>query len=54
LEVGATWAGDIPATPYRVLWEERELVSVANLTRADAEEFFPVAREAGVRTHTKS
>jgi propanol-preferring alcohol dehydrogenase len=44
---------DIPAMPYRLLWEERELVSVANLTRKDAGEFFPVAREAGVRTHTK-
>lgn len=30
---------DIPAFPYRLLWEERELVSVANLTRADATEF---------------
>jgi propanol-preferring alcohol dehydrogenase len=44
---------DIPAMPYRLLWEERELASVANLTRKDAEEFFPVAREAGVRTHTR-
>jgi propanol-preferring alcohol dehydrogenase len=44
---------DIPAMPYRLLWGERELVSVANLTRKDAEEFFPVAREAGVRTHTR-
>jgi propanol-preferring alcohol dehydrogenase len=43
---------DIPAMPYRLLWGERELVSVANLTRKDAEEFFPVARDAGVRTHT--
>lgn len=39
--------------PYRLLWEERELVSVANLTRRDAEEFFPIARDARVRTHTK-
>ena len=43
---------DIPAMPYSILWEERELVSVANLTRKDAEEFFPVARAARVRTHT--
>ena len=43
---------DIPAMPYSVLWEERELVSVANLTRKDAEEFFPVAGTAGVRIHT--
>ena len=43
---------DIPAMPYALLWEERELVSVANLTRLDAEEFFPVARQAQVRTRT--
>ena len=30
---------DIPAFPYRLLWEERSIVSVANLTRADGEEF---------------
>jgi len=40
--------------PYRLLWEEREIVSVANLTRRDAEEFFPIANKAGVRTHTTS
>ncbi|AXA43030.1 hypothetical protein DLJ82_5469 (plasmid) [Rhizobium leguminosarum] len=28
------------------------MVSVANLTRKDAEAFFPIARQAGVRTHT--
>lgn len=49
---GGIHMSDIPAMPYRLLWEERELVSVANLTRKDAEEFFPVARSAGVRTHT--
>lgn len=43
---------DIPSMPYAVLWGERELVSVANLTREDATEFFPIARLAGVRTHT--
>ncbi|RWH71676.1 zinc-dependent alcohol dehydrogenase family protein [Mesorhizobium sp.] len=50
---GGIHMSDIPAMPYRLLWEERELVSVANLTRHDAEEFFPVARSAQVRTHTK-
>ncbi|TGQ31435.1 alcohol dehydrogenase [Mesorhizobium sp. M00.F.Ca.ET.216.01.1.1] len=44
---------DIPATPYRLLWECAELVSVANLTRRDAEEFFPIVKSAQVRTHTK-
>ncbi|TIR43364.1 MAG: zinc-binding alcohol dehydrogenase family protein [Mesorhizobium sp.] len=50
---GGIHMSDIPAMPYRLLWEERELVSVANLTRHDAEEFFPVAKSAQVRTHTK-
>lgn len=49
---GGIHMSDIPAMPYSILWEERELVSVANLTRNDAAEFFPVARAAGVRTHT--
>lgn len=43
----------IPAMAYELVWEERELVSVANLTRRDAEEFFPVAKRAQVLTHTK-
>jgi alcohol dehydrogenase, propanol-preferring len=43
---------DIPAFPYRILWEERVLRSVANLTRRDAEEFLALAPEAGVRTET--
>jgi propanol-preferring alcohol dehydrogenase len=49
---GGIYMSDIPAMPYRLLWEERELVSVANLTRRDAEEFFPIAAQVGVRTHT--
>ncbi|WP_342643950.1 zinc-dependent alcohol dehydrogenase family protein [Rhodoligotrophos ferricapiens] len=43
---------DIPSFPYRSLWEERELVSVANLTRADGHSFFAIARAAGVRTES--
>ena len=43
---------DIPSMPYSILWGEREIVSIANLTRADALEFFPVARLAGVKTRT--
>jgi propanol-preferring alcohol dehydrogenase len=50
---GGIHMSDIPSMPYRLLWEERELVSVANLTRRDAEEFFPIAKRAQVRTHTK-
>ncbi|MDI7862760.1 zinc-dependent alcohol dehydrogenase family protein [Rhizobiaceae bacterium n13] len=49
---GGIHMSDIPQMPYRLLWEEREVVSVANLTRADAAEFFPIARRASVRTHT--
>lgn len=40
---------DIPAFPYQLLWEERQLMSVANLTRADAREFLEVAPRAGVK-----
>ncbi|CDX20694.1 putative alcohol dehydrogenase AdhA [Mesorhizobium sp. ORS 3324] len=51
---GGIHMSDIPSMPYKLLWEERELVSVANLTRRDAEEFFPVAQRAQLRTHTKT
>lgn len=50
---GGIHMSDIPAMPYDLLWEERELISVANLTRRDAQEFFPIAKRAQVRTHTK-
>jgi propanol-preferring alcohol dehydrogenase len=50
---GGIHMSDIPEMPYGLLWEERELVSVANLTRRDAEEFFPIATSAQVRTHTR-
>ena len=42
---------DIPSFPYDILWEERVLRSVANLTRADAEEFLELAPQVPVRTH---
>ena len=41
---------DIPTFPYSLLWEERQLVSVANLTRRDAVDFLEVAPRAGVVT----
>ena len=41
---------DIPSFPYELLWEERVLRSVANLTRADAEEFLALAPQVPVRT----
>jgi len=40
---GGIHMSDIPAFPYRVLWEERQLLSVANLTRADAAAFMQFA-----------
>ena len=43
---------DIPQFPYEILWEERQLVSVANLTRRDALEFIEIAPKAGVVTTT--
>ena len=49
---GGIHMSDIPSFPYRILWEERVLRSVANLTRRDAEEFLALAPEAGIRTQT--
>ncbi|MGA0604059.1 zinc-dependent alcohol dehydrogenase family protein [Caulobacter sp. KR2-114] len=46
---GGIHMSDIPAMPYSLLWEERRLVSVANLTRRDAAEYLPRAAAAGVR-----
>jgi propanol-preferring alcohol dehydrogenase len=43
---------DIPSFPYSLLWEERELVSVANLTRQDGLNFLSLAARADIRTHT--
>ncbi|MHB8529352.1 MAG: alcohol dehydrogenase, partial [Caulobacteraceae bacterium] len=42
---------DVPSFAYDLLWGERQLASVANLTRADAHEFLRVARQARVKTH---
>lgn len=43
---------DIPSFPYRILWEERELLSVANLTRQDGVDFLRLAPQVGVVTQT--
>ena len=43
---------DIPSFPYRLLWEERQLVSVANLTRRDGLDFLKIAPQAGIRIET--
>jgi propanol-preferring alcohol dehydrogenase len=43
---------DIPSFPYEILWHERELKSVANLTRQDGDEFFRIVSNAGIKTQT--
>jgi propanol-preferring alcohol dehydrogenase len=43
---------DIPSFPYEILWGERSVLSVANLTRADGREFMEIAAQAPIRTHT--
>jgi propanol-preferring alcohol dehydrogenase len=47
---GGIHMSDIPSFPYEILWGERTLRSVANLTRRDGEEFLALAPKAGVRT----
>jgi len=42
---------DIPSFPYEILWMEREIVSVANLTRADGLEFLELAPRIPVQTN---
>jgi propanol-preferring alcohol dehydrogenase len=44
---------DIPAFPYRILWEERSIRSVANLTRQDGQEFLALAPTVPVRTEVE-
>jgi propanol-preferring alcohol dehydrogenase len=43
---------DIPAFPYSILWEERELLSVANLTRKDGLDFLRIAPQVGIDMKT--
>jgi propanol-preferring alcohol dehydrogenase len=50
---GGIHMSDIPTFPYWLLWEERVVRSVANLTRQDAEEFLALAPQAGVHTTTQ-
>ena len=45
---------DIPSFPYRLLWEERQLMSVANLTRQDGIDFLRLVPEKGIVTKTTS
>jgi propanol-preferring alcohol dehydrogenase len=46
---GGIHMSDIPSFPYDILWEERSLCSVANLTRQDGREFFEIASKAHVK-----
>ena len=50
---GGIHMSDIPSFPYRILWGERVVRSVANLTRRDAEEFLALAPKVPVRTATE-
>lgn len=49
---GGIHMSDIPRFPYRLLWGERQVLSVANLTRQDARDFLAIAPKAEVKTET--
>ena len=51
---GGIHMSDIPSFPYDLLWGERTICSVANLTRRDAEEFMRIAPKVPVRTTTQT
>jgi len=51
---GGIHMSDIPSFPYRHLWQERTICSVANLTRRDGEEFLALAPQVPVRTETQT
>jgi propanol-preferring alcohol dehydrogenase len=50
---GGIHMSDIPSFPYSILWEERSVCSVANLTRRDGEEFLALAPKVPVRTEVQ-
>ena len=51
---GGIHMSDIPSFPYALLWEERAIRSVANLTRSDAEEFLDIARRLPIKTEVQT
>jgi alcohol dehydrogenase, propanol-preferring len=51
---GGIHMSDIPPFPYEILWEERSVCSVANLTRRDGEEFLALAPKVPVRTEVQT
>ena len=50
---GGIHMSDIPSFPYRLLWEERVVRSVANLSRTDAEEFLAIAAEVPLKVESR-
>jgi propanol-preferring alcohol dehydrogenase len=51
---GGIHMSDIPAFPYHLLWQERVIRSVANLTRKDGDSFLKIAAQVPVRTEIKT
>lgn len=51
---GGIHMSDIPSFPYRIIWEERMIRSVANLTRKDGEEFLELAPQVPIRTEIQT
>ena len=51
---GGIHMSPIPSFPYELLWQERRIQSVANLTRADGREFLDVAARMPIQTHTRA
>ncbi|HET9824865.1 MAG TPA: alcohol dehydrogenase, partial [Chitinophagaceae bacterium] len=50
---GGIHMSDIPSFPYNILWEERVIRSVANLTRRDGEQFLKIAPQIPIKTETQ-
>jgi propanol-preferring alcohol dehydrogenase len=51
---GGIHMSDIPSFPYSILWEERSVCSVANLTRRDGDEFMALAPKVPVRAEVET
>jgi propanol-preferring alcohol dehydrogenase len=51
---GGIHMSDIPSFPYELLWQERQICSVTNLTRQDGEEFLWIAPKVPVHTHVET
>lgn len=51
---GGIHMSDIPGFPYEILWEERSIKSVANMTRQDGKDFFGILNTIPVHTQTQT